>query len=650
MLDKPFKIGVFTSNKNMIEDIQKHAATDEELDICIATQGLDESLPVAEKMVREGVEIILGRRGTAHMLRETLRIPVLAFPQSDLNLILRLKEASALGGKILFPIFRNRIEYLDELFQLLHIDVIQMVYKDSASLEGIISRAYQQGVKVVVGGPHSVSIAKNYGLKVAEIQSSNETIITTIEDAKSVLRSSRMEHEISHKYQTIINSTSEGIIAVDKSGHISAINSRAQRYLALDEGKTIGKNISKLIKLPQIMRSIRERRVIKDNIEEIGDKSFVFTHIPIILGNDVVGGVSTFTDIGNLIKSENKVRKKLSKGLVANYVIDDLIHCSKEMKEIISRVIRFSKTNSTILINGETGTGKEILAQSIHNLSKRKNSPFVSINCAAIPENLLESELFGYEEGAFTGSRKGGKPGLFELAHTGSIFLDEISAASEAVQTRLLRVLQEREVMRIGSDQMIPIDVRVIAAANKDLARESRKGNFREDLYFRINVLKISLPPLRKRSDDIPLLINSFLEATAKEHLSPCLRIPNKYMKLLCSYPWPGNIRQVKNFAERLTLLCEQKFDEHIFHELFDELQEYFSDQNEERMKDPLPKKTEANLQEKIKIKREENESEVILTALRETRYNKIEAAKILDMSRGTLWRKMKKLGIDDHK
>ena len=643
MEKKTFKIGIFASNSTMVEHIKNHAATDEEIEPHISNHGLDLALPVARKMVRDGIEIILSRRGTAHLLRENLQIPVLTFPQSDLDLILRLKEASKMGNKILLPIFRSRLEHLDELFQAMNINVVQQIYTDKASLEQIISQASQQGIEVIVGGGHSVSIAKGYGFKTAEISSSKGTIVSTIEDAKSVIMSNRQEHEISHKYQTVINATSEGIIAVDRKGSISAINTKAQSLLGTDEKETLGKKISSLIKSPQILRSINERRTISDNIEKINNKSFVFNHIPIILENQVVGGVSTFTDVGNLMKTENKVRKKLSKGLIASHTLDNYLHSSQEMKELIARVKRFAKTNSTILITGETGTGKEIIAQSVHNLSHRKDKPFVSINCAAIPEHLLESELFGYEEGAFTGSRKGGKPGMFELAHAGSIFLDEISAAPLSVQTRLLRVLQEREVMRIGSDRMIPIDVRIIAAANRDLAVASREGNFRSDLYFRINVLQIKLPPLRKRTEDIPLLMESFLRTSAKEHNITAIKIPANYMKLLYCYPWPGNVRQLKNFAERMALLCKVKFDGDVFDELYEELQEYYTGDGQE-VTDSEPE----DVHKQLTKTRNSSEADSILLALKETRFNKNKAAKMLGMSRVTLWRRMKNLGLDN--
>jgi transcriptional regulator with PAS, ATPase and Fis domain len=188
------------------------------------------------------------------------------------------------------------------------------------------------------------------------------------------------------------------------------------------------------------------------------------------------------------MKVENEVRQLFAKGLVAKYVFEDLVYKSSLMTNIIKKAKQYAQTNSTILISGETGTGKEILVQSIHNYSLRKKKPFISINCAALPEQLLESELFGYEEGAFTGSKKGGKLGLFETSHKGSIFLDEIASTTQKVQTQLLRVLQEKVVMRIGADRIIPIDVHVIAATNKNLVDEVQLNQFREDLYFRLNV------------------------------------------------------------------------------------------------------------------------------------------------------------------
>ena len=359
MLEKPIGIGVFASATSMIEHIKSLAAMDEDLEISIAAQGLDEALPVAQVMEKEGVEIILSRRGTAHLLRENLHIPVLAFPQSDLNLILRLKEASELGRKILLPMFRSKLDHLDDLFSLLGINVSQRVYEDLASLESIITNARAQNFDVVVGGSHSVGFARENNIKAIEIQSSVQNIATTIEDAKSVVISNRLELEKTQRFETIINATSDGIMVVHADGIISFINRSAKVLLNKTCEDLVGKHITEFISRPQILRCISSKKEISDNIETLFEKTLVFNHTPITVKGKVVGGVSSFTDIGNLIKTESKVRKQMSKGLIAQYYIEDLIHLSSEMAEIVSRIKHYSKTNSTILISGETGTGKE---------------------------------------------------------------------------------------------------------------------------------------------------------------------------------------------------------------------------------------------------------------------------------------------------
>jgi transcriptional regulator with PAS, ATPase and Fis domain len=387
------------------------------------------------------------------------------------------------------------------------------------------------------------------------------------------------------------------------------------------------------------MNVISTQLPIADKIERIGNELFVFNHIPIVINNEAVGGVTTFKDASNVMEVENEIRRSLSKGLIAKYNLSDLIYKSDSMKKMIERVKQFASTGSTILIVGETGTGKEILAQSIHNLSQRKKQAFVSINCAALSEQLLESELFGYEEGAFTGSKKGGKPGLFETAHKGTIFLDEIGATSNNVQRHLLRVLQEREVMRIGADRIIPVNVRVIAASNQELIEEVNKGSFREDLFFRLNVLNINIPPLRNRLEDLPYLVENFLKILSIEHKKDPFQIPKRCITKLQEYSWPGNIRQLKNFVERLFLICDTGCSMNVFDELIFELIKY------------RPKKFSTNMQsqtdslkDQLKADTVQNEYETIKRALEASDFSKTKAAKLLGISRTTLWKKLKQI------
>ena len=274
----------------------------------------------------------------------------------------------------------------------------------------------------------------------------------------------------------------------------------------------------------------------------------------------------------------------------------------------------FAQSESNVLIYGRTGTGKELFAQGIHNASRRAQGPFVAINCAALPENLLESELFGYEEGAFTGARKGGKQGLFELAHGGTIFLDEISEISAGVQARLLRVLEEREVMRLGGESVIPVDVRVVAATNRDLNTLVQQGQFREDLFFRLYVLELRLPTLAERVEDIPLLMERFLlENKVMLELAEIKQIAHHH--LLTTYSWPGNVRELKNFAERIVTLCSMQPDpDQLLHTIFEN---------------------------RRGIKKNHSEKQDILRVLKEVGGNRTLAAANC-ISRTTLWRRLK--------
>ena len=281
----------------------------------------------------------------------------------------------------------------------------------------------------------------------------------------------------------------------------------------------------------------------------------------------------------------------MNKGHVAKYNFDDIIGDSPQIAKIKDIAKKMSKTNAAVLITGESGTGKELFAHSIHNYSERKDSPFVAINCAAIPENLLESELFGYEEGAFTGAKKGGKIGLFEFAHMGTLFLDEIEGMSPLLQIKLLRVIQEKEIMKIGGDKVIKIDVRLIAATNENLKSLMKEGKFRKDLYYRINTLPIMIPPLRERKEDISLLMNKFIKETGGE-----FRFSKQAKEAFDFYNWEGNIREMKNYAEFFSYLDKEIIE-------YEDLPAAITDYFEEEYKKDSDMKKEISDEEKLRKK-----------------------------------------------
>jgi transcriptional regulator with PAS, ATPase and Fis domain len=312
------------------------------------------------------------------------------------------------------------------------------------------------------------------------------------------------------------------------------------------------------------------------------------------------------------------------------------------MQQILLKAKKYAKTDSTILITGESGTGKELMAQSIHNAGLRKDGPFVAVNCAAISESLLESELFGYADGAFTGAKKGGKPGVFELAHGGTLFLDEIGEISTKIQAILLRVLQEKEIMRVGGDRMIPVDVRVIAATNKDLWESVQKGLFREDLFFRLNVLRLQMPSLRERKDDIPLILNRLLRQHKVSFLT-WEQLPEMLKQFFLDYDWPGNIRQLENVVERMVLNLDtltqiEDFIEEILYENSGKRAELSGNPLRENIL-PMTKSGKIVL---TPSSMEEMEIEILEQMLKMYNNNRSLVADKLGISRTTLWKKLK--------
>jgi len=360
--------------------------------------------------------------------------------------------------------------------------------------------------------------------------------------SKKVVKALETADNIKEQLNTILNVINDGIVGIDNRGKIMFSNENAKKLFSSN-----GKG-----NMPAILDDILDTDNLSQyrKVHEIMGKKILLTMMPIIKSNENHGAIITFKDLSEIIEMENIVRANLAKrGHTAKYDFSSIIGKSKQITETKEIAKKLAKSNSTLLLTGESGNGKELFAHAIHKASNKQQGPFVAVNFAALPENLLESELFGYEEGAFTGAKKGGHAGLFEQAHNGTIFLDEIGDASLRIQARLLRVLQEKEVMRVGGTKILPIDVRIIAATNKNLEVLVQEEKFREDLYYRLNVLPIRIPPLRERKEDIPLLIEKILEKFLKGNE---MIISSEAMDILMEYDWPGNIRELENTIEYL--------------------------------------------------------------------------------------------------
>jgi len=353
--------------------------------------------------------------------------------------------------------------------------------------------------------------------------------------------------------ESIIESVSSGIIAIDNFGKIKTINNWAATMLSLKKDRSIDISINKV--LPS-WKDIFERLASGDTFTDTdtafsvnGTKErFDLSAYPILdEKHKIIGMVMVIKVLQKIYNLVNKYT-----GMLAYYTFDDIIGNSPEFKEVIEHAMQISESTSTVLLMGESGTGKELIAQSIHNASPRRNSVFIAVNCGALPKSLIESELFGYEEGAFTGSKKGGYAGKFELANGGTIFLDEIGEMPLDMQVNLLRVLQEGYVTRVGGSKNIPVNVRVIAATKKNLIEEVQKGTFREDLFYRISVIPLFIPPLRKRGNDKNILFEYFLKIKAQKLNKPIPTISNQLLEKIANYEWPGNVRELENFVENI--------------------------------------------------------------------------------------------------
>ena len=430
------------------------------------------------------------------------------------------------------------------------------------------------------------------------------------------------------------------MVVVDEKSRIVFVEEAYAKSRGLDPEKVKGHYIKDIIPTSRLPVVVESGKPILGDIFFYEGKTVICNRYPLIKDGAVIGAMSyqVFEGVEKLFDSIRELqdqlgyyKEKMKKYVGVRYSLVDTIGSSPGAIEIRTAVLKAANSNATVLIQGETGTGKELVAHALHQESQRSSYSFVKLNCAAIPQELIESELFGYEEGAFTGALKGGKKGKFELADKGTLFLDEISQLSMAAQAKLLRVLQEKEVERIGGREPIPVNVRIIVATNDNLEELLKLGTFRADLYYRLNVIPIRVPPLRERKSDIPLLVNSFVEKYGEQAGVGLVSIEDDAMDLLMEYDWPGNIRELEHAIERAINLC-------YFNVL--ELAHF------EWLAPKVQKKKKIIAGKSIQDARAASEKEVILNALQATQGNKKKAAELLGIARPLLYQKMSRLGI----
>ncbi|OPY79260.1 MAG: Arginine utilization regulatory protein RocR [Syntrophorhabdus sp. PtaU1.Bin058] len=452
-----------------------------------------------------------------------------------------------------------------------------------------------------------------------------------------------------------------GLTIIDRDMHVHFMDKASEKFLGLEYGGAKGMDIRELVPKTGLTSAVETGLPIIGRILEVKDRNRVSVVYPIKQNGEIVGAIGQVifhsieeierinTEIQELKKQIRYYKEKTHSDYKSIYTFNDIIGNNRSIREAIHTAQKLSFLDVDVLIYGESGTGKELFAQSIHNYI-HSNQPFVKINCPTIPFDLAESELFGYEKGAFTGASALGKVGSFETAHNGTVFLDEISSLPLSIQAKLLRVLQEREIRRVGSTKTKKIHFKLIAATNVDLKKSVIEGNFRDDLYYRIAKAIIYIPPLRERKEDIPVYLNHFLKVINKSFKTNINDISSKAIEILIRYDWPGNIRELINILEQAVIkawdskkIREEHLPQHIL-----------SYAGEGVKKDPFDSNRNieqeiSTVSEKKNIKQEiiETEKNLIMSALKQTGGNKRKTAMLLSMPRSTLYKKIKRYKID---
>ncbi|MGA5688451.1 sigma 54-interacting transcriptional regulator [Cytobacillus pseudoceanisediminis] len=630
------EIAILTPIDALIQ-VSKEAAKKTGEDIAIRKVSFRNAISAAKEFEKAGTEVIISR-GTLglKLIESDLSIPVVQIPITGYDLLRTIKQAQKIGQKIGIADTRDVLQGIQTIESVLGFSIEKHCVIVPEEAEAAVEALSKKEIDVLIGKSIFTNKVKNDSIKTVILTSGEESVIQAIHEARSLIEVRRTELKRTKELQAILDFIADGVIAVDEKGVITVCNPSVYSILNLPYDSVIGKQIDDILVNSQMKKVLSTGKEELNRIQDANGVKVVANRIPIRHEQKVFGAVCTFQEVHRLQQQEQEIRKKLlHRGHITKYSLNNIVGESEMYQKAIEKVKKYSQVNSTILLTGETGVGKEVFAHLIHRFSKRMEGPFVAVNCAAIPENLLESELFGYVEGAFTGAKKGGKTGLFELAHQGTIFLDEIGELAESLQAQLLRVLQEGEVMRLGDERVIPINIRVIAASNRDFEKMVEDGSFRADLYYRLNILDIPIPSLRERIPDIPLLCDFFIK-----ELEPGIRrnikgFTAEAMKIMQSYHWPGNIRQLRNIVERAMILSPEK--------LIDS-ETVLAAGGKDFSKLHVPKQHSINEELDEETKLQNYEKEYILNVLKQVNGNKTEAAKILGIGRTTLWRKINSL------
>lgn len=598
--------------------------------------GLSRSLAVAQEAEKQGAQVIVVRGWSANQILEAgIKVPVVFLPISMQDLVCVLGQATAKSPKcrprlgiVVYPQLQQELAAISTLLR----PDLRIYPSDfhSEDMRRALAQAAADNVDVIIGGETSVNIAESLGLRSQLLICGEASIRQALREAQRIVYARELEQAQSLKFKTVIEHSHDGIVSLDAAGRVLLINPVARRMLRLKNDIT-HHPFKSILDLPHLERCLLLGASVVDEMATVEGRKLLFSAIPIHVAGAVHGAVITFQEPRAIAAKESKIRHEDAE-MTAEHTFEDILGTSPAILTAIARARKFAPARQPVLIQGETGTGKELFAQAIHNAGPRSQEAFVAVNCGALPQSLLESELFGYEDGAFTGASRKGKPGLFEMAHLGTLFLDEIGEMDLRAQQRLLRVLETQRVLRISGTRNIRVDVRIIAATNANLWERVRKGRFRADLFYRLSVLVLPLPPLRQRPDDIELLARHFF-AEAEDDINALPPLDQEALEVLRNHPWSGNVRELRYFIQRLRVTGPAHLDAPT---LKAELLPPLHPQAAPSLQAPTPHADQEETDERSRIR----------AALEACHGHQGNAARLLQISRSTLFRKMRKLGL----
>ncbi len=578
------------------------------------------------------VDAFVSAGSNAAILKGALATPVATIKVAGYDILVALRNARRYSTRVGILTYGFTIAELDAVKGLIDVDIVQGAYRTldeaSAAFEALVA----EGCAVFVGSSIVVELAEQNGLP-GVLAYSDASVRQGLQDAIDLARVAQLETAKYDQLNGVLHNLQEAVLAVNRAGAVIALNSPMETVLGRTRSDLLGAHIDEVAPEFSLTSTLANEREERQQMCQFNRREWLVNRTLIRERGQVVGATLTLYDAATIQEADSTLRaqNRLRNIPQARWRFEDLLGTSAEFRRARDSAMRFATTDRTVLITGESGTGKELFAQAIHLAGARRDRPFLAINCAAVPEALLESELFGHEEGSFTGARKGGKRGLLEAAHTGTLFLDEIGDMPVLLQTRLLRVLQEREVVRVGGVVPIPVDVRVVAATHQPLDRLVQERRFRADLFYRLNILRLQLPPLRDRAADIEPLARDFvtraLRGTGKGVKSNELLAP--LIARLRGYRWPGNVRELENICERIAVAAatHKGLDASVYAELELDCPELFAG-------------------EAKAVHGDATEPGDLAEVLASCAGNRIEAARRLGISRATLWRRMKSAGL----